>query len=44
MPRPLALKPVSSLLPAEQCYIAHGGIGNKEKSFQPFDGKSAIES
>jgi hypothetical protein len=44
MPHPFALKPVGSLSPAEQCCIAHGDIGNKEMSFQPFRGKAAIES
>jgi len=39
---PFALKPVGSLSPAEQCYIARGDILNKETSFQPFPGKAAI--
>ena len=44
MPRPFALKTVGSLLAAEQCYIVHGDIGNKETSFQTFHGKAAIDS
>jgi hypothetical protein len=40
----LQLTFLCNMLPATQCFVALGNIGNKETSFNPFRGNNAIES